>query len=318
MNITTAVTNHNKIPLRSMLAYTLIFLMIGASVLLHNREMILPEVAALAVAGLIYRNPGWLSRPFHIFLLPSLTATGGFLINNAEFPLAAKLILAVAFVLLTLLLFKSTLAPALATGLLPVITNITSVHFIYAIATFTALLAASMYAKPGASGMHSVSKRRHQDHILYFGWISAWILICAQNGWMHMAAMPPVLVVGFESVHKEDYQFAVFYKQALCLFLTAFTGVLSLYYLHNLLLSAVIDLIAVTFLLRLVKFKFPPAYAMALLPMVLPGASPKYFYWQVLVMAAVVLGGIYSYKNLRLNRQFKLVFARVNGRRKQG
>lgn len=307
------------LPLKSALAYALIFLMIGAAGLVNNKEVILPEMAALAIGCLIHKNPRWLAKPLHIFLLPSITAVGGFLINRMDLDLTAKLILAIAFVLLTLLVFKSALAPALATGLLPVITNATSVYFIVSILVLTFLLSVSLYVKREVPNMPMAPKRqRYRDNILYLAFVSVWVLICAQNGWMYIAAIPPVLVVGYESVHKEAYTFTMFYKQVICLFLAAFIGIQTLHFFNNLLLAALLDLVAVTIMLRLVAFKLTPAYAMAILPMVLHNASYQYFYWQVLVTAGIVLGVIYSYKNFRFNEQFKLGFARVSDRDKHG
>lgn len=294
------------LPLKSVLGYALIFIMIGTSLMLNNKEIILPEMAALAMGCLVYEHPAWLAKPFHIFLLPSITAIGGFLINQTALPLPAKLILAIAFVLLTLLTFKSSLAPALATGLLPVITNVTSVYFIYAILALTLLLVAFMYIEHKVPQMPASIKRKPKDSILYLSFISVWILLCAQNKWMYIAAIPPVLVVGFESIHIPEYPFTMFYKQVITLFLAATIGITGLYFFGNLLLAALFDIIAVTLMLRMVKFKLVPAYAMSLLPMVLHNPSYRYFYWQVLVMAIVVLGTIYGYKNLRFKNSLSL------------
>ncbi|UOE51440.1 hypothetical protein MTO98_10160 [Mucilaginibacter sp. SMC90] len=300
---------------KSALGYALILIMIGASILANNKEVILPEMAALAIGCLIHQNPVWLSKPFHIFLLPSITAIGGFLINKANLDLATKLILVVMFVLLTLQVFKSALAPALATGLLPVITNATSLYFIFSILAFTFLLFASLNFKREVPPAKMASKRQKpQDNILYIAFISAWVLICSQNGWMYIAAIPPVLVVGYESIHKEEYTFNMFYKQVICLALAAFIGIQSLYFLNNLLLAAVFDIIAVFFMLRLLAFKLTPSYATAILPMVLHNASPKYFYWQVLIMCIIVLGTIYSYKNFRFSEQLRVRLVRVNSK----
>lgn len=295
------------------MGYALIFIMVGVSLIVNNKEVILPEMAALAIGCLIQQYPAWLAKPFHIFLLPSITAIGGFLINKMDLGIAAKLILAVTFVLLTLLLFKSSLAPAMATCLLPVITNATSLYFIFSILVLTFLLFVSLYVKREVTLTQIAPRRqRPQDNILYIVFISAWILICSQNGWMYIAAIPPVLVVGYESVHKDEYTFKMFYKQVICLSLAAFIGIQSLYFLNNLLLVALFDIIAVSLMLRLLAFKLTPAYAMSLLPMVLHNASPKYFYWQVFIMGSIVLGVIYSYKNFRFREQFRLGLARVN------
>jgi hypothetical protein len=303
------------LPLKSALAYALIFVMIGVSLVVKNKEVILPEMAALAIGCLIQQYPAWLAKPFHIFLLPSITAIGGFLINRMDLNLAAKLILVVVFFLLTLLIFKSTLAPALATGLLPVITNAESWYFIFSILVFTFLLFMSLYIKrDGRQTPVTLKQYRLQDNILYLAFISVWILICSQNGWMYMAAIPPVLVVGFESVHKDDYTFKMFYKQVICLALAAFIGIQSLYFLNNLLLAALFDLVAVSLMLRLLAFKLTPAYATAILPMVLRNVSHQYFYWQVFIMAGIVLGSIYTYKNFKFKEQLCLAMVRINNK----
>jgi hypothetical protein len=290
---------------KSIQGYALIFIMIGASLFFGQKEIILPEMAALAVGCLIYEHPGWVAKPFHIFLLPSITAVGGFLINKLDIGMAPKLILALSFIWIVLLLFKSSLAPALATGLLPVITNATSVSFILAIVVLTFILYQGLRFKKGEPQVVTNSGgHKPKDNILYLAFLSVWILICSRNGWMFIAAIPPVIVVGYESVHKKDYTLKMFYKQVICLFLAAYIGTQSLYFLNNLLLAALVDIILVTLTLRLLSFKLPPAYAMALLPMVLHNStSHKYFHWQVLTMATLVLGIVCLYKNIKLKDQ---------------
>jgi hypothetical protein len=316
--VITPLIMKKTIPLKSILGYALILIMIGASVMVNNKEVILPEMAALALGALVYEHPMWLAKPFHLFLLPSITAIGGFLINKIDMGMAAKLIMVITFVLLTLRLFKSGLAPALATGLLPVITDATSLYFIFSILGLTFVLFISLYIKREVPKMVMVPKKQQpQDNLIYTAFIALWILICSQNGWMYIAAIPPVLVVGYESVHKDEYTFQMLYKQVLSLFLAAFIGMMSLHFLNNLLLVAVVDLVVVTLMLRMVAFKLLPAYAMAILPMVLPHASPQYFYWQVLVMASIVLGGIYSYKNLRFKERLRMGLVRVSDKGKE-
>jgi hypothetical protein len=68
--------------LKGAFGYALIFLMIGTSIMVNNKEVILPEMAALAIGCLIQQYPAWLAKPFHIFILPSINAVGGFLINK--------------------------------------------------------------------------------------------------------------------------------------------------------------------------------------------------------------------------------------------
>jgi hypothetical protein len=298
---------------KSLIAYFIIAVMIVASIIFKDREIILPEMSALAIGCLVYQNPVWLSRPLHIFLLPSLTAVLGFFINRLDFSLAQKLILVLMLMVLILRIFKSHLAPALATGLLPIITNSTSYSFIISILSLTLLLSLSIKLMYKPEKVNSQSSPQHyKNGILYMVFISVWIIICSKLQLMFMAVIPPVIVVGYESVNKEMYSFKVLKKQVACLFLAAFVGTKALYFLDNLLLVAVIDIVAVSLILHFLKFKLPPAYAMALLPMVLHNISYNYFYLQVLILSIIVFGTVYLYKNWSSSKKGIFIFNQKN------
>lgn len=265
----------------------------------NNREIILPEVSALAIGCFIYQNPAWLTKPFHVFLLPSLTAVGGFFINRLDLNLAAKLILVLVMVVAVLSMFKSGMAPAFATGLLPVITHADSMMFIYSIVLLTILLYAFIrLLHHNLSDPIPAQQQGHQHRLLYLAFVSVWVIICWVMGWMMMAAIPPVIVVGYESIHKDVYPVGLLGKQVLCLVAAALIGTVSLYLFKNLLLTALVDMALVSVLIEIVQFKLTPTYAMSLLPMVLPGTSHTYFGLWVLLMCLVVLGFVWVYKNV--------------------
>lgn len=282
---------------KGIVGFIIIILMIIASMIFDSREIILPEIAALAIGCLVYQNLIWLSKPLHIFLLPSITAVLGFSVNMLDVGLAHKLVLILLLMFLVLKLFKSFLAPALATGLLPVITNATSYSFIISILLFTFVLSLSLILAGTKEKTNYQSKEQNsKDGIIYIIFIAVWIVICDQEKWMFMAAIPPVIVTGYEAVHKEVYEGLTFRKQVICLFLASFIGIQALHFLDNLVLVVLVDMFAVSLILRIFKCRLPPAYAMAILPMVLYNASYVYFYFQVLLMSVIVFGAIYLYK----------------------
>ncbi|WP_342644623.1 hypothetical protein [Mucilaginibacter sp. CSA2-8R] len=285
--------------MKTLPACAIIFLMIGAAMFLNNTEIILPEVSALAIGSLVYQNPAWLARPFYLFLLPSLTAIGGFLINQLAIDQAAKLIMVLALVILVLTIFKSALAPAFATGLLPVITHAGSMMFVYSVVVLTLLLYACIrFFYKYLPTTELVKSPGRQHRWLYFAFLSVWILVCRAKGCMMMAAIPPVVVVGYESMHKDTYPVGVLGKQIICLVAAALLGTASLYLFKNLLLATLVDFVAITALFSIVRFKLTPAYAMSLLPMVLPGTSHAYFSLWVLLMCIVIFGFVWVYKNI--------------------
>ncbi|MCI9845554.1 HPP family protein [Flavobacterium pectinovorum] len=289
---------------KSIIGFGIIIVMIAASVIFDSREIILPEMAALAVGCLMYQNPIWLSKPLHIFLLPSITAVLGFLVNMLDLELAQKLILILILMLLVLKLFKSFLAPALATGLLPVITNAESYSFIISILLLTSALSLYLILVGSKQKVDcSIKQHSSREGLIYMLFVAVWILICNQEKWMFMAAIPPVIVTGYEAVHKEAYEVDTFRKQVICMFLASFAGIQSIHFLDNLILAVLLDIAAVYLILSIFKCRLPPAYAMAILPMVL-NASYAYFYFQVLLMSIIILGTVFLYKNAVLRKSF--------------
>lgn len=121
-------------------AFAFIAAMVGAAALWNDREIVLPEIAAMVVALWVYREQSWMRHPEKVFLWPTATALIGFGINSLAIPFAAKLVLTLAGMLLFCLLLRYSLAPALATGFLPVVTNTTEPSFIVAIVVSTLVL----------------------------------------------------------------------------------------------------------------------------------------------------------------------------------
>lgn len=277
-------------------AYGLILLMTAAAFGLNDKEIILPELTALSIGCFIYKKNTWTSKPLHLFLLPSVTAFSGFFINQLEINIVAKIIMIIVVMFTILYCIKSNLAPALATGLLPIVTNSNSYVFLIAILLSMGLLAilSSVFFKPEVSRTASAEEPKSILAILVLLTVLIiWILICSAGGIMQMAVLPPVIVMAYEFIDKKTYSLMMLYKQVMALMLAAFIGAQSFYFLDNYVLSALVNLIAVTIILHYLKMKMPPVYAMAMLPMVLPSYSHVYFALNTGIAAAVLLGTIY-------------------------
>ncbi len=104
------------------MAFIFILAMVAAGVLLDDPEVILPEIAAMAIALWAYREPGWLRQPEKIFIAPSITAVIGFAVNQMDISYIGKVSLTLILMMLFLRVIQSNLAPSIATGLLPLLT----------------------------------------------------------------------------------------------------------------------------------------------------------------------------------------------------
>lgn len=277
-------------------AYGLILLMAAGAVFLGEKEVILPELAALSIGCFIYKKKQWTNKPLHLFLLPSATAFMGFFINMLEINMAAKIVLVLMAMFLMLYVMRSSLAPALATGLLPIVTNCSSYPFIASILFFTAVLAllVSLLLKQDSKEETLEAESKPVLAILvYLAVLILWITVCWSADVIQMAAIPPVIVIGYELIDKKQYSLIMLCKQATAFVVAASVGAFSIYYLNNFILAAVVNFIAVALVLQSLKIKMPPVYAMTMLPMVLPGSSPVHFVINSTVMTLAVLGIIY-------------------------
>ncbi|TQK53933.1 hypothetical protein FB479_108148 [Brevibacillus sp. AG162] len=63
-----SVISKNETILSYIIAIALILLMVAASVILDDPEVILPEIAAMAIGIWVYREPGWIRQPSKIFV----------------------------------------------------------------------------------------------------------------------------------------------------------------------------------------------------------------------------------------------------------
>jgi hypothetical protein len=278
------------------IAYGLILLMTAAAFSFKEKEIILPELAALSIGCFMYKKNAWIENPVHLFLLPSLTAFIGFFINQFDINMVSKIVLVLIAMLMLLHFIKSSLAPALATGLLPIVTNCDSYIFLISIVLFMGvlgLLVATLF-KPETLEQSQKDEAKPLVSILVFlAVLIIWVIICSTADVMQMAAIPPVIVLGYESINKKEYSLMMMYKQVIAMVLAAFVGAQSIYYLDNYLLAAVINFVVVTIILHFLKMKMPPVYGMVMLPMVLPGYSHVYFGVNVGVTSLAILGSIY-------------------------
>lgn len=276
-----------------LLALGMILIMVGATVFFGDREIILPEMAALCTGAFMYQEKSWLHNPHMLFWGPFGTAIIGFLVNMLPIGLAAKLIIVLVAMLAYMYLIGTKLGPSLATGLLPVITDAHSFSFIIAILAGTSILYFLLrFLELGTKKPHRPKEKISAlKFTIYAALMIVWVTVSQLLGWNLYLAIPPVMVVAFELIHLNKVTKIVLVKQLCVLSLAACIGVLSVLNFHNLILVTIFDFVAVSMLLRAFKMHLPPAFAMSILPMVLPIAKVGYLPIYTFVMF-VILGTI--------------------------
>lgn len=248
----------------------LVLLMVVSATVLQDQELILPEIGALTAGTWIYQTDGWIHQPTKIFLAPSGTALIGFLINQLPLAYPVKVWLGLLLMLGLLWQLRSSLAPAFATGLLPIIINATHWSFMVAILLFTAILMVGVYAQGRYRTTQAGAPLRVGHLGLFAGLVTVWVGLVWIAGVPQMAGIPPVLVVFFEVLQKPHYSRQMAVKQWGALTGAATLGVLVHVVVPTWWVATLIALPLVFLLLAGLRLKLPAAYAFPLLALVLP------------------------------------------------
>lgn len=280
-------------------AFAFIAAMVAAAAFWNDREIVLPEIAAMAVALWVYREPSWMRHPEKIFLWPTATALMGFGINLLAIPYTAKLVLVLAGMLAFFLLLRYSLAPALATGFLPVVTNATEPSFIAAIVASTLILMLAVVLGRLRGSADRTAPVQPRLMAAYAAIVLAGIGIAALAGNTHLAVLPPVAVVVYESLHMKMYSWRMLLKQTAVLTLSAAVGVALYLTVADWMTVVLLDLALMWLLLRLFDMRMPAVYAFPLLAYVFPRDALPQLPAAALLVSLFSLGLVLAYRKMQ-------------------
>ncbi|NCT39922.1 hypothetical protein GTW56_29790 [Bacillus sp. EB93] len=252
------------------IAFALILLMVTAAVLLDDREVILPEIAAMAIAMWVYREAGLIRQPSKIFLAPSITAAIGFAVNQLPVAYVGKVILTLVLLMLFLRIIQSNLAPSIATGLLPLVMNANEWTFILSVIVFTLILMLGVLVFGLNKGLEKKVNIQYKYMLVFLVLNFVWIGLCWIAGYPKLAVIPPILVVVYEVLQKPMYNGKMAFKQGLVLTLSATVGSLLYFAIDSWILVILLAMLLMLVLLRIVGIRMPPVYAFPLLLFVFP------------------------------------------------
>lgn len=284
----------------TMISYTVaiafILAMVGVAVYFNDSEIILPEIAAMAVALWAYREPGWIRQPSKIFVAPSITAVIGFAVNQLDIAYLAKVILTLCLMMLFLRLIQSNLAPALATGLLPLVTNAHEWSFIISIFVTTIILMLGVLVFQLNKGLEKKVKIHYKYMVVYLVLSFLWIGVTWVTGFPQFAVIPPIAVVIYEVLQKPMYNGKMALKQVIALTLSATVGTVMYFVIDSWVLATLIDMLLMLVLLRIIGIKLPAVFAFPLLPFVFPEDVVSMIPVGSLAASIFLFGGVLLYK----------------------
>ncbi|HDR3888320.1 TPA: HPP family protein [Bacillus cereus] len=285
------------------IAILFILAMVAAGVLLDDPEVILPEIAAMAIALWAYRELGWLRQPEKIFIAPSITAVIGFAVNQMDISYIGKVSLTLILMMLFLRVIQSNLAPSIATGLLPLVTNATEWSFVISVFILTFILMLGVLIFKLNNGLKRKVKIQYKYMVVFLILNFVWISLCWITGYEQLAVIPPILVVVYESLQKPMYNEKMACKQILVLTTSATVGTLLYFAIDSWMLVTLLNMILMLILLKIVGIRIPAAYAFPLLPLVFPDEMIKMLPVGSFIAGVFLFGAVLLYKKWEMKQK---------------
>lgn len=281
----------------------IITFMVGISEILNEREIIFPEIAAIAVGSFIAPKFAWNTNYKRIFILICLSAIIGVsIVKFIPLPMAFQAVIAFAISQLIFINSGTSFAPMISAMVLPVLLQTTSIVYIISAISFTFLILILRFTleKSGVSERVSYSPTRPASGNTYlvslirvlFGGI---ILIAAVCLGHQFIAAPPFLVA-FTEMSKPNSKavktpFKVFAIMSVC----GITGAAVRYLftirleLLPLAISALLVTIVVLLIMEKTKTFIPPAGAIAILAMLIPAERVLFYLIECIIGAFLVV-----------------------------
>ena len=275
------MTKNKYLPLLTALLLT--GAMTAAAELLHNREIIFPEIAAIAAGSLLSPKRAWHTDAKRMLLFIAVCAVSGVLIVRfCPLALSLQLCIAFAFAQLLFLFSRTTFAPMISAIVLPVLLQTESPVYIFAAVTLTALI---LLCRGLLLRLHILEDTPYEkqplpDAAAYRSMLLCTLLGC---GWILFSqgmnlpflAAPPLLVAFTEFRRPDAVSRTAPQRVILLMISCAVSGVLLRALLCILLgaplwTAAVLTLAAVYVLMQHFSLTIPPAAAIAVLADLVP------------------------------------------------
>jgi HPP family len=278
--------------------------------------LLFPELAALSHDVITRPRGKWASQPLRLILTPTITAVIGLYFTRHLSYGALSVAFIVALSLMVIKLMKSTIAPAISAGALPMVLSERS--WLYPLAIFGGLtllvLILLLWRQYGTRDDHpTLSETEHSNLVdalealphdrLWTVTLMAFVLglgVAAQLTHLRFILFPPLIVMAYELFgHPEVPGWmkrpALF--PAVCL-LTATIGLIAERTIHPSFVAAMVTVLCSVVVLHLFDVHMPPALAVGLLPFVMD--APDYrFVLSVLLGTASLTLYYLCYKRIR-------------------
>lgn len=297
-----SLSSHRCAVLRNALCILVPVLMVGLSELLGEPEIIFPEFAALATGAWLTPCAPWRTTSLQIIVLLGLASCAGVGIHLLlPVPMLFQVLIAFLFTGLCLTISRSTFVPMISACILPILMGTDTIVYPLSVISLGVVCIGirglmqkygfvSPFSPPDPNLSLRQSLRDWLLRTLVLGLVAA-VPVLTQN---YYFIAPPVLVVFVEFTHPKS---ALRKKPLKILLVIAFSCLIGegarMLHIHlgfALWLCSCIALILLMLVFSSFKIAFPPAGAMALLPLILPAQQADLCSLKAIIGCALFIG----------------------------
>lgn len=291
---------NRRLAIRIALSVVALAIMALGADILGQREVIFPEIAALAVGLWIADKRMWDVNGYEIPILMSVSAILGVLITSyLHIHIFVRLTLAFVISATMMTVARMPLIPSIAAILLPVLLHTTSWYYPVSVAVMTTIMAVgtSLLQKSGVKDKLPEAKpHKERQTFSAKAWTQRYLMllpllaVCAWQHWL-FAIVPPLVIILIELANPKN----MFRNRPVTLWgavvIVATIGTVSRWLLLETLSLPYVVAESASFLLAILllnkaRLMFPPVPALAVIPFILPD---NYLWFPV----EVLFGGAY-------------------------
>ena len=295
-----------KKTLPAVLSLVLAVGMVAASEIFNDKEMIFPEITAVAIGALAAPKQAWNTSRIRLFLTITSAAVTGLGLAFVPFPLVIKIPLAMVCAVACVTISKTEFLPAISACVLPVLLGTRSPVYIVSVAVMTSLILLSqlMLEKLGLREKNVFTPVNADSQLLALRikQITAASTICIiPLLTKEIFFIAPPLIVAFFEMTKPDSKLLERLPHAVFLIiLAAVSGVLSRFVITEkmglpLAVSAAVSCSVILIAVHSTKLYFPPCGAIATLPFIIPEDAMMKFPFEAAAGTLVFIAAAYAF-----------------------
>lgn len=302
------------------LTITFVVGMVLVAELFDVKDIIFPEIAALAFGAWVMEDRPWPGPVWTIWFSPTLAAiTGVVILRTLPASVALMVFIALICVFIELKVVGSHMSPAISAAILPIIINAKGIVYPISVFIMTGSVALLVYNKKRKCKISGIALhsglvecvQRHDNlisELFHYGKLVVFVLLIAiladTSGWLYIVS-PPLIVAFVELTYPGSLLREKSMKKLLVLLTScSLEGMLWVVLVGHcfsgpLWLAAGLSVATAFLIARSLRLASPPAFALSLLPIILP-RSALYLY-PLSVFAGAALFIIVSKYFFKLN-----------------